>query len=66
MRAFTNDNFFAIYQSDDSIGSLLDKLDQVGVDDQRVIVEAGELDHVWLLCSGRWTEEGPPLIRLHP
>jgi hypothetical protein len=36
---------------------LLDKLDQFGIDHQRVIVEAGELDHVCLLKFGCWTEE---------
>jgi hypothetical protein len=44
---------------------LFDELDQIGIDDQRVIVEAGELDHVGLLMLDGWTEEGPPLIRLH-
>src|SRR5260370_5352888 len=60
-----NDNFFATHQSDDGIGGLLDELDQVGIDGQRVIVEVGELDHVWLLTFDCTTEEGPLLIRLH-
>jgi hypothetical protein len=42
---------------------LLDELDQVGIDHQRVIVEAGELDHVCLLVFDGSTEEGPPLSK---
>src|ERR1700730_17949149 len=51
--AFANDNFFATQQRNDGIGGLLDELDQVRIVDQRVIVEAGELDHVWLLDGRR-------------
>src|SRR5208337_4973343 len=43
---FANDNLLAIHQREDGIGGLLDELDQVGIDHQRVIVEAGKLDHV--------------------
>jgi len=45
LRAFEHHNFFAAYESENGVRSFLDEFDEVGIDHQRVIVEAGELDH---------------------
>jgi hypothetical protein len=44
LRGLANDNFFAAHERENGIGSLLDELDQIRIDDERVIVEASEFN----------------------
>jgi hypothetical protein len=45
LRGLQHDNFFATYEREDGVWSLLDEFDEIGIDHQGVIVEARELDH---------------------
>jgi len=48
---FADDDFFAVGEAEQGIGSGLGPLDEVEVDIKRVAVEASQLNHGWVLVS---------------
>ena len=57
LSGFEDHNFFTGDESENSVRGVLDEFDEVGIDRQGVIVEAGELDHSgsnpWRMDGGR-------------
>src|SRR5262249_44171705 len=43
---FSNDDFLAVDEGEDGVRGALDELNEVGVHDERLIVETSQLDHV--------------------
>jgi hypothetical protein len=48
---FTYDNLFPIDQSNDRVRSIFDCLDEVGIDDQGMIIESRKFNHLALPLS---------------
>ena len=44
-RGFAHNQFVSGDKSDDGVGVLLDELDELGIDDERMSVEPGEFNH---------------------
>jgi hypothetical protein len=44
-RRFADDHLFAVDKGKDSVGRFFDKLNEIGVEHERLVVEARELNH---------------------
>ena len=51
LRRLPHHNFFSIEKRDERVWGLLDKLDEIGVDDESLIIETRKPDHFLCVCA---------------